>query len=232
MSARQAKKNQTVTKKDRMAALNSYAVEINRYLQSKRQFLVDAGRLAPNLTGKERQRLFGAGVKNYGFIEKAYDVARENPEFAPPHFNIENLAEGLRKFDNIRQLVFELEQYLQAAGNIMILESDVHYHNALRIYGSLKELARNRIHTAEPLFEALRTFFKRRKRKGGNAAGAPTEKQLEKDAKKLLHGKADGEIVIKNESPQVTRGKRTVVDNVRKGRSAFKGTVEESAENE
>ena len=210
MGGRQAKKNQAVTKKDRMAVLNSHAVEINRYLESKRQFLIDAGKLGANLTGKERQRLFGAGVKNYGFIEKAYDVARENPDFMPPHLNIENLAEGLRDFENIRQLVFELEQYLQAASNVMILESDLHYHNALRIYGSLQEQARNRVHGAEPLFEALRTFFKRRKRN----RDAPTEKQLEKDVKKLLHGKADGEIVIKNESPHVTGGVHKVVDNV------------------
>ena len=95
----------------------------------------------------------------------------------------------------------------------MILESDLHYHNALRIYGSLREQARNRVHGAEPLFEALRTFFHRRKRQ----TDAPTEKQLEKDVKKLLHGKADGEIVIKNVSPHVSGGKHTVVDNVRKG---------------
>ena len=212
MSGRQGKKNQAVTKKDRMALLNSHAVEINRYLESKRQFLTDAAKLGSNLTGKERQRLFGAGVKNYGFIETAYDVARENPAFMPPHLNIENLAEGLRDFENIRQLVIELEQYLQAASNVMILESDVHYHNALRIYGSLREQARNRVNGAGPLFESLRTFFHRRKRNRDE----PTEKQIEKDIKKLVHGEAEGEIIIKNESPHASGGKRTVVDNVRK----------------
>jgi hypothetical protein len=34
------------------------------------------------LTGKERMRLTGAGVRNYGFIDKAIDIARDNPEFA------------------------------------------------------------------------------------------------------------------------------------------------------
>jgi len=223
MSVRQDTKKQTVTKKKRIEALNAHAVEINRYLQSKRQFLTDAGKLGSNLTGKERQRLFGAGVKNYGFIEKAYDVARENPEFMTPHLNIENLAEGLQDFENIRQLVFELEQYLQAAANVMLIESDLHYRNALRIYGSLQEQARNRVDGAEPLFEALRTFFHRRKRNRDE----PTEKQLEKDVKKLLHGKADGEIVIKNVSPKVSGGVHKIVDNVRKGRAKIKETTKE-----
>ena len=29
----------------------------------------------------EGLRLFGAGVRNYGFIEKTYEIAAENPNF-------------------------------------------------------------------------------------------------------------------------------------------------------
>jgi hypothetical protein len=226
MSVQRADKNQTTAKKDLIEKLNSYAVEINRYLQSKEQFLTAAVKFGSNMTGKDRRRLFGAGVKNYGFIEMAYDVARENPDFMPPHLNLENLQEGLRNFENMRQLVFELEQYLQAANNVMLLESDSHYRNSLRIYGSLQEQSRNRVEGAQPLFKALQTFFHRRKR----GRGELTEKELLRDAKKLLHGKADGEIVIKNESPDVTGGKRKVIDNVRKGKTKIKETAEGSAD--
>jgi hypothetical protein len=97
----------------------------------------------------------------------------------------------------------------------MLIESDVHYRRALRIYDSLQEQTRSRVLGGEPLFEALRTFFKRRKRNKGE----PTEQQIEKDVKKLVKGKADGEIIIKNESPRASGGRRTVVDNVRKGRA-------------
>jgi hypothetical protein len=221
MSAQAAKKNPTIPKKDHMAGLNIYMVEIKNYLQGKRQFLTDAEKLGSSLTGKARQRLFGAGVKNYGFIEMAYDVASENPEFMPPHLNVENLRKSLMDFENTRQLVFELEQYLRSANNVMILESDVHYHNALRIYSSLREQTRSKVPGAQPLFDALRTFFHRRKR----GEGKPTEKELLRDAKKLARGKADGEIIIKHESPQVLGGRREVIDNVRKGRAAIKETA-------
>jgi hypothetical protein len=195
-------------KKDLMKELNSAAVEINGYLQSKRRFLLDADSAGANLTGRERQRLFGAGIKNYGFIEKAYDIAEENPGFMPPHFDTESLRESLRDFENMRQLVFELEQFLQAAANVTLQASDANYRNALRVYGSLREQTRNRVPGAEPLFEALRTFFHRRKR----AVDGPTEKELKRDFEKLLHGKADGEIVVKNESPRASGGVRKVVD--------------------
>jgi hypothetical protein len=54
----------------------------------------------------------------------------------------------------------------------------------------------------------------------------PTEAQLERHIKQLQHGKADGEIIIRNESPRMTGGVHTVVGNVRKDRSSFKGTAE------
>jgi len=200
MNEKKGKKGQIEAKKGCTKELNSCAVEIFNYLEGKRQFLEDAGKLGANLDGKERRRLYGAGVKNFGFIEMAYEIARDNPEFMPPHFDVGSLREGLQVFKNIRQLVLELEQYLQSASTVMLLESDLHYRNALRVYGSLKDQTRNRIDGAEPLFRALQPFFHRKKRQ----TGKPTVKEAIRDAKKLARGKAEGEIVIINESPHVT----------------------------
>jgi hypothetical protein len=35
-----------------------------------------------NLTQEQRRRKIGAGVRNYGFIEKVADLATANPEYA------------------------------------------------------------------------------------------------------------------------------------------------------
>jgi hypothetical protein len=160
--------------KDLMRELNSAAVEISGYLESKRQFLDDAERAGSSLTGRQRQRLLGAGVKNYGFIETAFDIARENHSFMPPHLDLESLRESLRDFENMQQLVLELEQFLRAAANLTMQASDANYRNALRIYGSLREQASNRVPGAATLFETLRGFFRRRKRTGD----APPEKEV------------------------------------------------------
>jgi len=198
------------TEKERRDVINSYAVEINTYLEGKRQFLTDAQKLSGELTGKERLRLYGAGVKNYGLIEKAYDIASENPDYMPPHLDIDGLRDSLIEFDHVRQLVFELEQYLRAAENAALLESDAHYHSALRIYSSLKEQARNGVAGADALFKALQPFFRRRKR-NGEADGQLTAKQAERKAKKLIQGKAEGEIHIKNIKPRAEGGAHEVV---------------------
>ena len=44
--------------------------------------------------------------------------------------------------------------------------------------------------------------------------------------KRLLHGKANGEIIIKNESPHISGGVHTVVDRVRKSRRGGKVSEE------
>ena len=52
--------------------------------------------------------------------------------------------------------------------------------------------------------------------------------ELERDFKRLIHGKADGEIIIENETPHLTAGVHKVIDNVHTGRSAFKETEQAS----
>jgi len=174
------------------------------------------------LTGKERNRLISARVRNNGFIDKAFDIAHDNPEFMPPHFDLTILNENERRFEQLRQLMLVLQQFLQLATNAFMVQSDFCYREALRIYGSLREQARGRVPGAEALFQALRNFFHRRRRPGEE----PTEHELEVDFKRLIHGKADGEIVIKNEAPHITEGERKVIDNVHTGRSAFKESAE------
>jgi len=173
------------------------------------------------LTGKERQRLFGAGVRNYGFIEKSWDIVRDNENFAPQFFNVEDFGDAITEFDKYRQLYFLLEKFMGFVNEAMLVRSDVLFRDALRIYGNLREMSRARVPGAEPLFRALLQFF-RRGRGAETVEGEPTIKQLERDFNSLIHGHADGEIVIKNEKPRIVAGSRKVVDKIRKGRKAIK----------
>jgi hypothetical protein len=208
MDKRAGKKDKALSRKDRMEAVRSCAVEINVFLQGQKKLLDEAKKLGADMTGRERQRFFGAGVKNYGFIEKACDLAKNNPGYLPPHFDIDDMRESVKDFDDIRQLVFELEQYLRAANNIMLLESDLLYRGSLRVYAGLKEQARNKVLGAQALFDALRVFFHRRKR----AADKPTRKETLRTAKKLLQGKTEGALIVRNEKPKITAGVREIVE--------------------
>jgi len=180
-----------------------------------------------SLTGQQRRRLFGAGVRNYGFIEKSWDIVRDNPDFAPQLFNVAKFGADITVFDRYRQLYLLLEKFIGFVSEAMLVRSDVLFRDALRVYGNLRELSRARVPGADPFYRALLQFF-RRGRRAEVEGEEPTLKELEKDFKKLMHGSADGEIVIKNEKPRVIAGTRKVVDKVSKGHAAVKETAEAS----
>jgi hypothetical protein len=178
------------------------------------------------LTGTERMRLIGAGVRNYGFIEKAWDIVRENPDFTPANFSAAEFHENIQMLDAYRQLSWILEKFLQAANEAMLIRADASFRNALRVYNSLKEQSRGRVHGAEPLFRALLRFYRRRRPAEELEETEPTMKQLERDFNKMVHGKEDGEMILKNEKPRMVGGIRQVIDNVHKDKTAFKDTAE------
>jgi len=53
---------------------------------------------------------------------------------------------------------------------------------------------------------------------------------VERDLKALLHGKKDGEIIIRNERPHLVGGKHEIIDDVHSGRTAVKEVIQ-AAEN-
>ncbi|MCL2623369.1 MAG: hypothetical protein FWD31_06855 [Planctomycetaceae bacterium] len=172
-----------------------------------------------NLTGLERQRLFGVKSRKYGFITNAWNIARDNPDFAPPQFSMNGMAKTMCVLENVRQLTLLQEQYLKLSDDYLLMTCNTAYRDALRIYGSLREQSRNRVAGATALFQELRQFFTlRRKRPGEEEPTQPTEHELERDYKRLIHGKADGEMTVKHVSPHVVGGLHEVVDDVHRQR--------------
>ena len=197
--------------------------DITEEIESILEMFLGQEGIGGSLTAADRRRLVGSGVRNNGFIDKAYDIAIANPQFMPPHFNVGALSKNMKDLEDLRQLVWALQQFLQAAGNALLVHSDSCYRDALRIYSSLKEQTRNRVEGAEPLYKALENYFRKGRRKTDEE---PTEKQIEREVRQLLHGKADGEVIIKNERPHLGGGLHEVIDHVHKDRSAFKETIE------
>jgi hypothetical protein len=119
----------------------------------------------------------------------------------------------LRKedFEEVRQLVFVLEEFLQAANSEVLVRSNKLFHDALRVYGSLQEMTKSCIPGAAPLFESLKSFFHKRRKQ---VDGKPTVKQAERDFRGLLRGTREGEMVVEHESPHEEGGKRVVVEGV------------------
>jgi hypothetical protein len=180
---------------------------------------------ANTFTPKDRTRLVGGGIKNLGFIETANESARNNPQFIPPYLNMLEYNESLLDFTRKRTLFTLLQQFAQQVSDSMLLASDAAYHDALEYYNSIREAARQRVPGAEAEYKLLSQYFKKSKpSKDGNA---PTEAQIERDVRSLLHGTKEGRIVVENENPDLSGGKRTLVDSTHSEHVASKTISEE-----
>jgi hypothetical protein len=191
------------------------------------QFLDDVG-IDTNLTGKERQRLFGVRNRKWGFVQNAWAVANENPDFLPPHFSMGRFEEHMRILEQVKNLVDVLDQFERTVTDYQLLTSDNAYRDALAIYGSLREQSNRNVAGATVLFDRLRQYFMLHRPFGASAEEhEATMKEIERDFHSMIKGHKDGEINIKNEKPHVSGGVHEVIDNVHTGHNAMKGSVEE-----
>jgi hypothetical protein len=120
-----------------------------------------------------------------------------------------------------------VEQLRQLVDDYLLLTCDNAYRDALRVYGNLREQSRARVAGAEALFKELLQYFTLRRRRPDEAE--PTEHELERDFRSLIHGRKDGEIIVENVSPHAAEGIRKVIDNVHTGHVEEKltGTINE-----
>ncbi|MCL2289196.1 MAG: hypothetical protein FWC34_00595 [Bacteroidetes bacterium] len=179
------------------------------------------------LADAERRRLLGSGIRRYGFIDKVSDLAAGNPEFVPPFMNLEDLKDLIRQIEILRNTSANLQQLLRMVNDELLVDGDEAYRLALMYYNSVRDAARRRVPGAAALLNMLRPFFSRSRRRSDE----PTEKEIERDVKALLHGTKDGEIIVKNENPTTSGGVHEVVDEVHSGHAAIKETFEEKEKN-
>jgi hypothetical protein len=172
------------------------------------------------LRPRERRRLIGAGIRNYGFIQKAYELANTNDARFSSIFDNESLGNCIKNIDDCRTLLVYLDGFQRRVRDSMLVYSDEAFSMALMFYNTVKEMSRRGDADARAIFNLLRPFFRPNGRRTASTE-EPTEKQLERDFHDLLHNKKDGELIIKNEQPVMMKGKRTVVDNVHKDKMTF-----------
>ena len=180
---------------------------------------------SPNssLSEAERRRLRGSGVRRYGFIDKVSDLAGVNSAFIPPFMSLSELKNLIRQIEVFRDISSILQQMLRITTDNLLMTGDEAFRLALMYYNSVRDAARRRVPGADALFKILQLFFRRPR----NTSEEPTESELERDIRALLHGHKDGKIVIENERPVKSRGKRIVLDEVHSGHAAVKETIGE-----
>ena len=182
---------------------------------------------AANLRALDRMRHNGVGLKRLGFIEAAFRISTNFPQYFPHWLSTAKFQADLNLFNSIRSLIDACRSLEEKVWNINVESADMIYTDALEYYAQVQDAANRRIDSAESLYTELHGFFRGMGRKPQEE---PTRKQLKKDINALERGKKDGEIIIKNISPKTTGGKREVIDETFKDKGAFKETGEGSIE--
>jgi hypothetical protein len=177
------------------------------------------------LTPTDRKRLIGTGYKSFGFIEQAYANAAVNPTLVPSYLNINTFKTDIDDFSRKRNLDEIVKQFELQLSDSTFAASDKAYHDAVEYYNAVKEAARQHVTGAEAAYNALKDYFKRSK----HVSTEPTEAEIERDVRSLLHGTKEGRVVIENENPVVSGGERKVTDEVHSGHAAFKEDLEGTA---
>jgi hypothetical protein len=177
-----------------------------------RFFLVNAAGIiedyAANLRALDRKRLNSIGSRSMGFVEDAYDLAMENPQFLPKFLTAQRFTRDYDYFKAVRALLETIDQIRELMWNITIQAADVAYTDALEFYDAVRSAGKRRVDGAETIYRKLETFFRRPKRTGEE----PTKKQLERDVKALINSKRDGKILIENIAPKMIAGKHKIID--------------------
>ena len=167
------------------------------------------------LTGVERMRLIGVRARNYGFLAKAWEVINARPDFAPPKFSLEDMATLANNLNRARDLSTLAEQFQRIIDDYLLTVGTLAYRDGLTLYRNLQAMARARVPGAAELFDQLRQFFTLHRR-GRGADAEPSMHEIEREINSVLHGRSDGEILIKHESPHMVGGEHEVVENVSK----------------
>jgi hypothetical protein len=181
---------------------------------------------AANLRALDRMRHNGVGLKRLGFIEAAFRISTNFPQYFPHWLTTAKFKADLDLFNSIRSLIDACRSLEEKVWNINVESADMIYTDALEYYSQVQDAANRRIDSAESLYTELHGFFRR----GSMETDEPTEKQLKRDVNALRKGKKDGEVIIKNVSPKTKGGKREVIDETFKSKASFKETDEGSIE--
>lgn len=121
------------------------------------------------LTPKERHSLLKMGEKSFAFVEKARDIALQNPSLCPPFLDVSEFNLDFRDAHGLWALQNTARQVDEIIGDTAMVSGSEAYHAALAFYNYVKAAAAQNVPGAKAVYEELRTRFPRGKRKGSDS---------------------------------------------------------------
>ena len=201
--------------------LSSEGKQIIANVDHQQALLVQFFGTRPVLSPAQRKRLFGSGIRRYGFLDKTMDISESNMQYAPSTFNRDALKNRVELIENLRNIRIAVTQLLEAVDDRLLQAGDDGYRIALVYYNAVQSQARLGDVGARMVFETLRPFFARGRR-SDVIDDSPTQKQIVRDTKAVLRGSKEGEVLVKGSRRASTRKELEVMDETGKPRGGIK----------
>jgi hypothetical protein len=162
------------------------------------------------LSPEERKHLVSVAVGSHGFIDVCFEHARSMPSLLPSWLTLEKFAADRDEFETLNTLCVASARFGKQGADLLLKASDTAMRDARALYQSVQAAADNRVAGAETVLAELAPFYRSR----GHKADEPSEGDVERDVRSLLHGTKEGRVVVENTKPHTTPGKRNVIDEV------------------
>jgi hypothetical protein len=130
-------------------ALNTKIREINEMLAP----------YATPLTAHERRDLPAMGDKTLGFVEKAFEYAKENADLCPGFLDINTFSIDMSDATGLRVIRNNVNQAFEVIDDIVLLAGSEAYQSALAFYNYIKLLVSQDVPRAKTIYEELKKRF-------------------------------------------------------------------------
>jgi hypothetical protein len=101
------------------------------------------------------------GEKTIGFVEKAYDFARQNPGLVPPYLEVDAFGVDFSDAHGLWTLLNSVQQLKESIDDTEMTAGSEAYQAALVFYKSVKIAAAQDVPGAKAVYEELKTRFPR-----------------------------------------------------------------------
>jgi hypothetical protein len=126
------------------------------------------------LTPAERHELPKMGEKTLSFVEKAHELAQQNPSIRPPYLSMTDFDADFSDALGLRSLHLTARQIEEIISDTMMSAGSETYQAALVFYSAAKIAAEQNVPGAKAMYEELRVRFPRGRRKPAPSE-TPTE---------------------------------------------------------
>lgn len=111
------------------------------------------------LTTDQRHSMLKRGDKSSAFVSKAFEYARQNPEFVPAFVDVAEFAIDVADSDNLIGIVSQAAQLLNNLDDTTMVAGSEAYYAALAYYNNVKLAVGQNVPGAKAICEELQKRF-------------------------------------------------------------------------